>query len=113
MKRVIGAFILAAATVLPAARTHAQVGISVQIGPPVVAVPAYAPPCPGPGYIWAPGYYAGTVWVPGHWVYRTYYHGPRYYYPYGYYREDHDWYRHDHGHHYGWYKHHDDDDEDR
>jgi hypothetical protein len=110
MKRVLGAFILAAAIFLPATRSHAQVGITVHVGPPVVAYPAYAvPPCPGPGYIWAPGYYAGAVWVPGRWVYRAYY-GPHYYRPYGYYdRHDRDdWYRHDHGHHYGWYKHHDD-----
>jgi WXXGXW repeat (2 copies) len=48
------------------------VGISVHIGPP--ALPAYAQPvCPGPGYIWTPGYWAwndvgGYYWVPGTWV---------------------------------------------
>jgi len=48
------------------------VGISVRVGPP--ALPVYAQPiCPGPGYIWTPGYWAwndddGYYWVPGTWV---------------------------------------------
>jgi len=48
------------------------VGISVRIGPP--ALPVYAQPiCPGPGYLWTPGYWAwnddgGYYWVPGTWV---------------------------------------------
>ena len=55
-------------------QSHAQVavGISVRIGPPVL--PVYVQPfCPGPGYIWVPGYWAygpdGYFWVPGTWVY--------------------------------------------
>jgi WXXGXW repeat (2 copies) len=46
--------------------------ISVRVGPP--ALPVYAQPvCPGPGYIWTPGYWAwsdddGYYWVPGTWV---------------------------------------------
>jgi hypothetical protein len=48
------------------------VGISVRIGPP--PLPVYAQPiCPGPGYLWTPGYWAwsdddGYYWVPGTWV---------------------------------------------
>ena len=48
------------------------VGISVHIGPP--PLPVYAQPvCPGPGYMWTPGYWAwndpaGYYWVPGTWV---------------------------------------------
>lgn len=48
------------------------VGISVRVGPP--PLPVYAQPiCPGPGYIWTPGYWAwndddGYYWVPGTWV---------------------------------------------
>jgi YXWGXW repeat-containing protein len=46
------------------------VGVSVNIAPPVL--PVYVqPPCPAPGYIWAPGYWAwddGYYWVPGTWV---------------------------------------------
>jgi hypothetical protein len=48
------------------------IGISVHIGPP--ALPVYAQPvCPGPGYLWTPGYWAwnddgGYYWVPGTWV---------------------------------------------
>ncbi|MGH9729434.1 MAG: YXWGXW repeat-containing protein [Candidatus Acidiferrales bacterium] len=57
---------------VPAA-SHAQVrvGVSIRVGPP--ALPVYAQPiCPGPGYIWTPGYWAygddGYYWVPGTWV---------------------------------------------
>ena len=48
------------------------IGISVRIGPP--ALPVYTqPPCPGPGYLWTPGYWAwsdinGYYWVPGTWL---------------------------------------------
>jgi len=49
-----------------------SVGIYVGFGPP--ALPVYTqPPCPAPGYIWTPGYWAwdpayGYYWVPGTWV---------------------------------------------
>jgi hypothetical protein len=49
-----------------------EIGISVRIAPP--ALPVYAQPfCPGPGYLWTPGYWAwnedgGYYWVPGTWV---------------------------------------------
>jgi hypothetical protein len=48
------------------------VGVSVRFGPP--ALPVYAQPiCPGPGYLWTPGYWGwndsgGYYWVPGTWV---------------------------------------------
>ena len=47
------------------------IGISVNFGPP--ALPVYEqPPCPSPGYLWTPGYWAygpdGYYWVPGTWV---------------------------------------------
>lgn len=54
------------------AASFAQIAISVRIGPP--PLPVYAQPiCPGPGYIWTPGYWAwsdddGYYWVPGTWV---------------------------------------------
>jgi len=53
------------------APSRAQVSISVHIGPPVL--PVYVqPPCPEPGYIWTPGYWAwgidGYFWVPGVWI---------------------------------------------
>jgi len=65
--------VLAIAILAIPAATPAQiaVGISVHIGPP--ALPVYVQPiCPGPGYIWTPGYWAygedGYYWVPGTWV---------------------------------------------
>ncbi len=56
----------------PAASAQISVGISVRIGPPPLRVVAVQPYCPGPGYIWTPGYWAygpvGYYWVPGAWV---------------------------------------------
>ena len=54
-----------------AAGSLGQVVVSVSFGPPVL--PVYVQPfCPGPGYIWAPGYWAwgddDYYWVPGTWV---------------------------------------------
>jgi hypothetical protein len=49
-----------------------SVGLSVGFAPP--PVPVYTQPvCPGPGYMWTPGYWAydpanGYFWVPGTWV---------------------------------------------
>ena len=49
-----------------------SVGISVGLAPPPISV--YTQPvCPGPGYMWTPGYWAydpdnGYFWVPGTWV---------------------------------------------
>ena len=64
---------LAAIFLLAPAPAPAQVavGISVHVGPP--ALPVYPQPiCPGPGYLWTPGYWAwgpaGYYWVPGTWV---------------------------------------------
>ena len=53
------------------ASAQIAVGVSVHIGPP--ALPVYAQPiCPGPGYMWTPGYWGygpdGYYWVPGTWV---------------------------------------------
>ena len=56
----------------PPASAQVAIGISVRVGPP--ALPVYAQPvCPGPGYMWVPGYWAwnddaGYYWVPGTWV---------------------------------------------
>src|SRR5438552_1450130 len=56
---------------LPLASSVAQVGISINIAPPVLPV-VEQPPCPVEGYMWTPGYWAyGDVdyyWVPGVWV---------------------------------------------
>jgi hypothetical protein len=51
--------------------SHAGVFISVGFAPP--ALPIYEqPPCPQPGLMWTPGYWAygpdGYFWVPGAWV---------------------------------------------
>ena len=53
------------------ATSHAGVFISVGFAPP--PLPVYEqPPCPDPGLMWMPGYWAygqdGYYWVPGAWV---------------------------------------------
>jgi hypothetical protein len=66
---LLAAVMLAAPVASPA---EVEVGVSVAFGPP--ALPVYVQPlCPGPGFIWAPGYWAwdpgfGYYWVPGLWV---------------------------------------------
>ena len=66
---LIPAFVLAALPAVSSAGVF--VGVSVNIAPP--ALPVYVqPPCPEPGYIWTPGYWAWNdgayYWVPGTWV---------------------------------------------
>jgi WXXGXW repeat (2 copies) len=56
---------------LPLASSLGQVGISVNVAPPVLPV-IEQPPCPVEGYIWTPGYWgygaSDYYWVPGGWV---------------------------------------------
>jgi len=70
-----GVLLLLAAVMLAApAAAPAQVsfGLSVTVSPP--PLPVYVqPPCPFPGYIWIPGFWAwdpnfGYYWVPGLWA---------------------------------------------
>ncbi len=72
--RFICSLLLAVGLLAIPAQSRAQVavGISVRIGPPVL--PVYVQPiCPGPGYLWVPGYWAygpdDYFWVPGTWVF--------------------------------------------
>lgn len=61
-KWMLGAAVFAGALSLGTTPAKAA-GVRVYVGGPV----AYVPPCPGPGYTWAAGYYAGGYWVPGRW----------------------------------------------
>jgi hypothetical protein len=70
---LVALLLAAASPIALTAPAHAQVviGIRVAVAPPVL--PVYVQPAlPGPGYIWAPGYWAwsasGYYWVPGTWV---------------------------------------------
>lgn len=66
------ALLVSVAIVLPpASSAQLVVGVSVRVGPPPLRV--YEQPiCPGPDYLWTPGYWAygpaGYYWVPGEWV---------------------------------------------
>ena len=70
--RIRSLFLALLLSALPmAAFSQIAVGISVRIAPP--ALPVYVqPPCPTPGYLWTPGYWAygpnGYYWVQGVWV---------------------------------------------
>jgi hypothetical protein len=69
LRGLIPALALAALPAISSAGVF--VGVSVNVAPP--ALPAYVqPPCPEPGYMWSPGYWAwndgGYYWVPGTWV---------------------------------------------
>jgi len=75
MNRLLSRWFLLVLVILAfsaASFSQVAVGVSVRIGPP--ALPVYAQPiCPGPGYLWTPGYWAwndddGYYWVPGTWV---------------------------------------------
>src|ERR1700675_374366 len=71
---VVGLLMLTVSVLSLSMTSSAQigVGISVRVGPP--ALPVYEQPiCPGPGYLWTPGYWSwsdddGYYWVPGTWV---------------------------------------------
>jgi YXWGXW repeat-containing protein len=70
----LGVLLLALAMLATPVESSAQfsMGVSISFGPP--ALPVYEqPPCPAPGYIFTPGYWAwdpnyGYFWVPGTWV---------------------------------------------
>jgi hypothetical protein len=71
MTRLRGLVLLSVVVLATALSSWAGVFVSVAIGPP--ALPVYSQPlCPGPGYIFTPGYWAwapdGYYWVPGTWV---------------------------------------------
>ena len=66
---LIPALVLAALPAISSAGVF--IGVSVNLAPP--PLPVYVqPPCPEPGYIWTPGYWAwddgAYYWVPGTWV---------------------------------------------
>lgn len=62
-KVMLGAALAVGAMGLAAVPAHAaRIGV-------VVGGHAYVPPCPGPGYVWVNGYWAGGDWMPGYWNY--------------------------------------------
>ncbi|MGB6192535.1 MAG: hypothetical protein WBF42_08715 [Terracidiphilus sp.] len=61
-KWVLGAAVLAGALSLGANKAQAA-EFGVYVGGPVAVVP----PCPGDGYAWVNGYWAGRRWFPGRW----------------------------------------------
>jgi hypothetical protein len=72
MKGILRTLALTGIVAAAGAAAQAQVAFAVRVGPPVpvVAYDSYVPACPGVGFIWTPGYYAGRAWVPGRWMHR-------------------------------------------
>lgn len=66
-KMMLGAALAVGALGIAAAPAQAAVRIGVAIGGPAYGPAAYVVPCPGPGYVWVDGYWAGGAWVPGYW----------------------------------------------
>jgi hypothetical protein len=73
MKKILYGAMLATTAIFISPIVHAQVALSINIGPP--PLPIYAqPPIPGDGYMWTPGYWSWNTdendyyWVPGTWV---------------------------------------------
>ncbi|HEV2486274.1 MAG TPA: hypothetical protein VGT08_12145 [Terracidiphilus sp.] len=71
LSRSLRILLLALIVALVPASSFAGVFISVNFAPPIL--PVYdQPPCPEPGWMWTPGYWAydedGYYWVPGTWV---------------------------------------------
>lgn len=69
LRALLPALVLAALPGIAAAGVF--IGVSVNLAPP--PLPVYVqPPCPQPGYLWVPGYWAWNdgayYWVPGTWV---------------------------------------------
>lgn len=71
LPRIFPLLLLALVAPFTPTTSRAAVFVSVGIAPPVL--PVYVqPPCPQPGFLWTPGYWAygpaGYYWVPGVWV---------------------------------------------
>lgn len=69
--RLVRLLVLTLLIVAIPAASFAGVFVSITVAPP--PLPVYVqPPCPEPGHMWAPGYWAwsdaGYYWVPGTWV---------------------------------------------
>ncbi len=86
MKPAMLALMLTAGSLF--AETSVSIGIGIGIGAPPPPVVAYAvPACPGPGYVWVPGYWYPVGlryrWHDGYWALPPYPGGywvaPRYY----------------------------------
>jgi len=72
MRNLIRALIATLSLTAVPVISQAELVVGVSVGIPPPALPVYVqPPCPAPGYIWMPGYWAwddGYYWVPGTWV---------------------------------------------
>ena len=70
---IMGLFAIAVFAV-PTASQAATISVAISVGIAPPPIPVYTQPvCPGPGYMWTPGFWAydpvdGYFWVPGTWV---------------------------------------------
>jgi hypothetical protein len=103
----MASLILASALTAPA---FARVGVYVGVAPPPLRYEV-RPPTPGPGYVWADGYWnwvgSRYVWAPGVWrrppYPGAYWSHPHYdHYPNGWALHEGHWDHEDHGDHHEW-----------
>src|SRR5277367_1971592 len=70
--KLLAGLLVAGSSLFAAPRIGFGVSVGVPVGgyyaaPAPVPAAAYVPPCPGPGYAWVAGYYAGPAWHAGYW----------------------------------------------
>ena len=75
MKGILRTLALTGIIAAAGAAAQAQVAFAVRVGhpAPVAVYDNYVPACPGVGFVWTPGYYAGRAWIPGRWMHRDNY----------------------------------------
>lgn len=84
MKKLLIALLLVCGSAFAGTRVFIGIGVGGHgYYPPPPPVVAYAPPCPGPGFYWVPGYSyrigPRPFWRNGYWAPRPHWVGPRYY----------------------------------
>lgn len=94
MKKLIPVILLAGGCLFAAPRFSVGIGIGTPSSP---AIATARPPCPGPGYTWVDGYWAGDgAWVNGYWA--PPYNAPYYVAPSPWHRDRDDYRDHDRDH---------------
>ena len=72
MTKLLQAFAVAAAILIPASTAHAQISFGIRIGEPPAPRAYRIPPRPGPDYVWVEGYQypegGRYVWHDGYWT---------------------------------------------
>lgn len=71
--KLLAMALMAGSTMFAGVRFGVGVGIGIPVPAPVVVTAR--PPCPGPGYVWANGYWVAPPYAGAYWVAPRYYGG--------------------------------------